>query len=940
LAKYKRSTKGGSFKPAQVSTQGEARLTEYANRIANALREERDAVISNRDRMSKAMGDASKIQSDQLERDRRIQQQNTQINIDKARQQNERAMKQYEAETAASKQIYSTIAGLSNKAALKLQEIEVERLHEQWNQDYADVMILGDDAPAVKQVKALIAESTAKQVELTAALQGSKNEGASEVELSTASERIRALSYGAKLATFNQLGEQYHTFLKDSFLDDTFEYTDEQGNKFTGKQAVRDPVKSGIVASETMQRYLTLNGLTGINPALLQASGLLDTMLGENQQVNKTAGKAYVQDIDEKADLSITYTLGTVYNPKSDKYVSAEATVYIETIWPDLVLRKGPAGALDWLTERFKTVDVNGDPVNPVDALYNANLSVDGQPKIPFGQRKQRVAEINRTLREAKDADYAAKERKNLRDAEKFYDKMYNTAVERGVLDARDAQGDADWFASTEKLIRQKFEGVVPRNLTRDAQQYAQENLEQDQAKLERLQQLRNVNGITQGAVLAINNRQLRAEAQKLLVDQNKTSKYGKNYQDRLDSLEQSAGKLADVTPIGNKGPIAQRLYIAMRRQFEINYKEGLRLNDGNTAEALRHATKKHQEQVGLANSGNPEALFLVGVGANGEATLPNLDKAEAKLYSDSQTRIGNIERAVEAKGGSWNTAITENPYLIMSKELLQNLSQTHYTGGDFVKLWTPEMESSLRRLRAKPNGRSLNMVELINASIQAHNAKFPNQPIELITSPEIEVINRQDPEVRKLFEETNRTLQSVDRGIQQANGTVNNYTRPTFTNRGVYNQTNRQSYAFSSNNPNVSSVTFDYGQPGIDVFFEDKKFPAVLHGRVKEIRQQYNPDGSGYGNMVVIESIDPETREPVDVVYAHLAETPNLTVGQEINKGDIIGTQGGTGSVQSYDGTIASIDFLAPAPAGSNSMAPYNNYEALGRRIVEELTR
>jgi len=74
--------------------------------------------------------------------------------------------------------------------------------------------------------------------------------------------------------------------------------------------------------------------------------------------------------------------------------------------------------------------------------------------------------------------------------------------------------------------------------------------------------------------------------------------------------------------------------------------------------------------------------------------------------------------------------------------------------------------------------------------------------------------------------------------------------------------------------------------------------------------------------------------------VYAHLAETPNLTVGQEINKGDIIGTQGGTGSVDSYDGTIASIDFLAPAPAGSNSMTPYNNYEALGRRIVEDLTR
>ena len=33
------------------------------------------------------------------------------------------------------------------------------------------------------------------------------------------------------------------------------------------------------------------------------------------------------------------------------------------------------------------------------------------------------------------------------------------------------------------------------------------------------------------------------------------------------------------------------------------------------------------------------------------------------------------------------------------------------------------------------------------------------------------------------------------------------------------------------------------------------------------------------------------------------------------VEAGQVIGRQGGTGRVQSYDGTIASIDFLAPAP-------------------------
>jgi murein DD-endopeptidase MepM/ murein hydrolase activator NlpD len=132
-----------------------------------------------------------------------------------------------------------------------------------------------------------------------------------------------------------------------------------------------------------------------------------------------------------------------------------------------------------------------------------------------------------------------------------------------------------------------------------------------------------------------------------------------------------------------------------------------------------------------------------------------------------------------------------------------------------------------------------------------------------------------------------------------------------------------------------VSSITFERpdGQPGLDVFFENKQFPAVLPGRIKDIN--FEP---GYGNYVVVESIDPETRQPVDVLYAHLASRPSLGIGTRVVPGQIIGRQGGTGNVRSADGTIASIDFLAPAPAGSTSMTPYRNFDRLRRRIAAQL--
>lgn len=173
----------------------------------------------------------------------------------------------------------------------------------------------------------------------------------------------------------------------------------------------------------------------------------------------------------------------------------------------------------------------------------------------------------------------------------------------------------------------------------------------------------------------------------------------------------------------------------------------------------------------------------------------------------------------------------------------------------------------------------------------------------------------------------------------------------PDYVLRQHYNTLNRPTYDQPQNmtpgvgitrdlgkfSSQVSSVTYDTGQPGIDLFFEDKQFPAVLPGRVKEISSQYNSDGSGYGNYIVVESIDPTTGQPVDVLYGHLESPAKYKAGQTINTGQIIGRQGGTGSVQSYDGTIASIDFLAPAPAGSKSMTPYMGYDALRRSVAQQ---
>jgi len=133
-----------------------------------------------------------------------------------------------------------------------------------------------------------------------------------------------------------------------------------------------------------------------------------------------------------------------------------------------------------------------------------------------------------------------------------------------------------------------------------------------------------------------------------------------------------------------------------------------------------------------------------------------------------------------------------------------------------------------------------------------------------------------------------------------------------------------------------AASRTFDSGQPGLDLWFENKQFPAVLPGRVKQVGVQGSGRGAtgrGYGNFIVVESVDPATGQPVDVLYGHL-DSINVREGQQLREGQVLGRQGGTGRVISQDGTIASIDFLAPAPRGSGSMTPYDNYQRLRQDV------
>jgi len=117
-----------------------------------------------------------------------------------------------------------------------------------------------------------------------------------------------------------------------------------------------------------------------------------------------------------------------------------------------------------------------------------------------------------------------------------------------------------------------------------------------------------------------------------------------------------------------------------------------------------------------------------------------------------------------------------------------------------------------------------------------------------------------------------------------------------------------------------VTSAVDASGEPGLDYVVADgkrgAKFGSLSAGKVIETSTdqnwetnlESNPGGKrGYGNKVIVRSVDEVTGEFVDILYAHL-DAVAVQVGQEVSLGTVLGTQGRTGSTT---GAHVSVDFF-----------------------------
>jgi hypothetical protein len=150
-------------------------------------------------------------------------------------------------------------------------------------------------------------------------------------------------------------------------------------------------------------------------------------------------------------------------------------------------------------------------------------------------------------------------------------------------------------------------------------------------------------------------------------------------------------------------------------------------------------------------------------------------------------------------------------------------------------------------------------------------------------------------------------------------------------------------SFNFKKYSKQSNNILDASGEPGVDFTPNGPNNLAVFPGDVVEIGHDYNPNivggdnrqGSGYGNYVVVRSIDPKTQQKFDGLYAHFPDGEiKVSVGSMVKKGDILGRMATAAEfadpntrprVGSGDGAHTSLDFFEPG-----STTRYGNWTNL----------
>ena len=746
--KFKRSIQPTGFRPEQVSERNVSQLQAYSDRIAKALREERDAVISNRNRIADTMQQNAKIESQQTATNQKIQQTNLQTQLDEQTMLSEAALNEFDRENKESQLFFKTLSGLSSTAGKKLQEQAVARNQKEYDNLLAEMLMLGENSPHFKATEAMLLDANAEALKANTELAQAQERGLDPLEADRYAKNFNELHPAIQMGYLKILANKYNYFLTDQAS------ADETGSALDGK-------KAGVWAANKLDEFLKIQGIKGVNPAFLQKSGFLETVLGVNQRYQQAANKAESDMLRVEFEDNFNSTLANLD--------AAEAQQFIQTQWPDLVRRYGYPGALDYLTKLAKVVDEDGDPLYNTAAIMAAEVGMKGEA---FGTRNERRIEIQRALAQGANAANKLDRAVMDREASEYVLDTILPSIKPLIADASPAEIPSI-LATARQQIEKRFDGNVPKSWNDYERAIQNESKAEAEQKATRARAL-----MATGEAANINEARniisgiFDPDLRKALVDEHKAvtnpiQLSAENKKELEKSIKAAARGIIDKASISDlaSGP-ALELQSHIRTDATRLYNEEFKKAAGDTVEekslnALSAVRQYLIEQEKLAVAEEPNARYRVAHGEFMIPYFPGLQGEKQLTQGQRDARLTTITNTVGALGVS----ALHSPGLL-SEKTLRMASEASEQNIPLNKIATKEVVTLKNALQTQ--GKTVTFGEIFNAQIAAKNLNNPDNPIRPVgISPTLQIMDYSHlPTLEAIA--NNPTSANVARGIAE----------------------------------------------------------------------------------------------------------------------------------------------------------------------------
>jgi hypothetical protein len=745
MAKYKRSIQTSGFRPEQVSTAGESRLDQYSNRIISALKEERDAVISNRNDIANAMQTNAKIEADQAATNQKIADTNLDTQLKDQQNLSKAALDNYSRQVEATQNLYNNVASLSLTASKKLREIEVEKLEQKDKAQAAEILMMGDNHPAVKALKALKYDAQVEEVVGKNEIAKAREAGADVTSADEALERLNQLGYHAKTSLLNHVGRQWGSYLREALLSEEKKYNNPQtGQAFSGLEASRDPRLAQLVASQELVQFEKINGIAGQLAALKQESGYYTDIFDVTQSLVSVASTAKHADTKQNFLQAFRFKLK---NAKDAKTVQDIVEIDFQTLRSLF----GNEGAHDILQQTGAEVDIDGQPVYNLAGIEAARLGPNGETWGEYWSKRATAARNG--LVDGRTSAIQSDVKLRSANAEADYQR-----IRPGLLQQLAAAGPKDDLSILETAYKQLFDrngGVVPKSFTDLQAQVLKENKTESENKAALIADKIQKGLATRGEVMSIADPTIRAQTMELYDKVTKVRKFGENYDSTLKSIKKASMRVMGDSLEGASSFEADRLKLVMQKDFASDYEEGLKKFNGDTAAALNYASDRLEAEVRLAKAGTDKtSRYHNTTGPNNSRVFTNIqsmkDQTQAQKTEAMNTLISTI--------GAIGISALDSPGLLGNELDMRQLSEKSRSGEALV--FSPPILKAAKLL-------GITEVEAANTAIAAFNKNGADIPM-ITAGPNLQLINNARPETRALFVGENATTTSIHRGTAE----------------------------------------------------------------------------------------------------------------------------------------------------------------------------